>query len=149
MVKPWLINLDLKCYDSPMRILLFQIPEFNLDGSSSLKHNGSAKDLASVMENFKKISQNQLNTQVTSSSSQQVIKLTTTVMELRNMLFQTNIYIFSCTGTIVVMTIRSKIKMFRECIWEWEQAFIPDLITFDVNSCIFAIILQRPRSVFF
>ncbi|XP_026329164.1 sterile alpha and TIR motif-containing protein 1 isoform X4 [Hyposmocoma kahamanoa] len=54
-----------------------KIPEFNLDGSSSLKHNGSAKDLASVMENFKKISQNQLNTQVTSSSSQQMVSSTT------------------------------------------------------------------------
>ncbi|CAH2207568.1 jg23298, partial [Pararge aegeria aegeria] len=52
------------------------IPEFNLDGNSSLKHNGSAKDLASVMENLKKSSlasrQNQsLNTQVTSSLKQQ------------------------------------------------------------------------------
>lgn len=58
-------------------ILAPQIPEFNLDGNNSLKHNGSAKDLASVMENLKKSSlvsrQNQtLNTQVTSSSTQQV-----------------------------------------------------------------------------
>ncbi|CAG4989031.1 unnamed protein product [Parnassius apollo] len=59
-----------------------QIPEFNLDGNNSLKHNGSAKDLASVMENLKKSSlvsrQNQsLNTQVTSSSSQQMVSSTT------------------------------------------------------------------------
>ncbi|CAG9585300.1 unnamed protein product [Danaus chrysippus] len=58
------------------------IPEFNLDGSNSLKHNGSAKDLASVMENLKKNSlvsrQNQtLNTQVTSSSKQQMVSSTT------------------------------------------------------------------------
>ncbi|XP_013145995.1 PREDICTED: sterile alpha and TIR motif-containing protein 1 [Papilio polytes] len=58
------------------------IPEFKLDGSNSLKHNGSAKDLASVMENLKKTSlvsrQNQtLNTQVTSSSSQQMVSSTT------------------------------------------------------------------------
>lgn len=56
-------------------LLYFQIPEFSLDGNSSLKHNGNAKDLASVMENLKKGSlgsrQNQsLNTQVTSSSQQ-------------------------------------------------------------------------------
>ncbi|KOB74011.1 Uncharacterized protein OBRU01_09755 [Operophtera brumata] len=55
------------------------IPEFSLDGNSSLKHNGSASNLASVMENLKKGSlvsrQNQsLNTQVTSSSSQQLVK---------------------------------------------------------------------------
>lgn len=60
-----------------MVYLLFQIPEFSLDGNSGLKHNGSANNLASVMENLKKGSlvsrQNQsLNTQVTSSSSQQV-----------------------------------------------------------------------------
>ncbi|XP_045542937.1 NAD(+) hydrolase sarm1 isoform X1 [Papilio machaon] len=59
-----------------------QIPEFKLDGNNSLKHNGSAKDLASVMENLKKSSlvsrQNQtLNTQVTSSSSQQMVSSTT------------------------------------------------------------------------
>ncbi|XP_032513837.2 NAD(+) hydrolase sarm1 isoform X2 [Danaus plexippus] len=59
-----------------------QIPEFNLDGNNSLKHNGSAKDLASVMENLKKNSlvsrQNQtLNTQVTSSSKQQMVSSTT------------------------------------------------------------------------
>lgn len=58
-----------------------QIPEFSLDGSNSLKHNGSAKDLASVMENLKKGSlvsrQNQLNTQVTSSSTQQMVSSTT------------------------------------------------------------------------
>ncbi|XP_045785064.1 NAD(+) hydrolase sarm1 isoform X2 [Maniola jurtina] len=59
-----------------------QIPEFNLDGTSSLKHNGSAKDLASVMENLKKSSlvsrQNQsLNTQVTSSLKQQMVSSTT------------------------------------------------------------------------
>ncbi|XP_032513838.2 NAD(+) hydrolase sarm1 isoform X3 [Danaus plexippus] len=58
------------------------IPEFNLDGNNSLKHNGSAKDLASVMENLKKNSlvsrQNQtLNTQVTSSSKQQMVSSTT------------------------------------------------------------------------
>ncbi|XP_013180542.1 PREDICTED: sterile alpha and TIR motif-containing protein 1 isoform X1 [Papilio xuthus] len=58
------------------------IPEFKLDGNNSLKHNGSAKDLASVMENLKKSSlvsrQNQtLNTQVTSSSSQQMVSSTT------------------------------------------------------------------------
>ncbi|XP_032513839.2 NAD(+) hydrolase sarm1 isoform X5 [Danaus plexippus] len=59
-----------------------KIPEFNLDGNNSLKHNGSAKDLASVMENLKKNSlvsrQNQtLNTQVTSSSKQQMVSSTT------------------------------------------------------------------------
>ncbi|CAG9783851.1 unnamed protein product [Diatraea saccharalis] len=51
-----------------------------LDGNS-LKHNGSAKDLASVMENLKKSSlltrQNQsLNTQVTSSAQQMVSSTT-------------------------------------------------------------------------
>ncbi|XP_026495370.2 NAD(+) hydrolase sarm1 isoform X2 [Vanessa tameamea] len=49
------------------------IPEFSLDGSNSLKSNGSAKDLASVMENLKKSSlarQNQtLNTQMVSSTT--------------------------------------------------------------------------------
>ncbi|CAH0604789.1 unnamed protein product [Chrysodeixis includens] len=59
-----------------------QIPEFSLDGNSSVKQNGSAKDLASVMENLKKSSlvsrQNQsLNAQVTSSSSQQMVSSTT------------------------------------------------------------------------
>ncbi|CAK1545324.1 unnamed protein product [Leptosia nina] len=54
-----------------------QIPEFGLDGNNTLKHNGSAKDLASVMENLKKTSlvsrQNQtLNTQVSSSKQQMV-----------------------------------------------------------------------------
>ncbi|CAH0604788.1 unnamed protein product [Chrysodeixis includens] len=58
------------------------IPEFSLDGNSSVKQNGSAKDLASVMENLKKSSlvsrQNQsLNAQVTSSSSQQMVSSTT------------------------------------------------------------------------
>ncbi|KAI8434842.1 hypothetical protein MSG28_003334, partial [Choristoneura fumiferana] len=58
------------------------IPDFSLDGSSSLKHNGSAKDLASVMENLKKTSQfsrreQALNTQVTSSSTQQMVSSTT------------------------------------------------------------------------
>ncbi|XP_041977873.1 NAD(+) hydrolase sarm1 isoform X2 [Aricia agestis] len=58
------------------------IPEFNLDGNTSLKHNGSAKDLASVMDNIKKSSllsrQNQsLNTQVTTSSKQQMVSSTT------------------------------------------------------------------------
>ncbi|XP_073943845.1 sterile alpha and armadillo motif isoform X4 [Choristoneura fumiferana] len=59
-----------------------KIPDFSLDGSSSLKHNGSAKDLASVMENLKKTSQfsrreQALNTQVTSSSTQQMVSSTT------------------------------------------------------------------------
>lgn len=58
-----------------------QIPEFTLDGNNSIKHNGNAKDLASVMENLKKGSlvsrQNQsLNTQVTSSSTQMVSSAT-------------------------------------------------------------------------
>ncbi|CAB3224697.1 unnamed protein product [Arctia plantaginis] len=58
------------------------IPEFTLDGNNRIKHNGSAKDLASVMENLKKGSlvsrQNQtLNTQVTSSSTQQMVSSTT------------------------------------------------------------------------
>lgn len=58
-----------------------QIPEL-FDGSNSIKQNGSAKDLASVMENMKKGNlmsrQNQtLNTQVTSSSSQQMVSSTT------------------------------------------------------------------------
>nr|XP_021181341.2 NAD(+) hydrolase sarm1 isoform X3 [Helicoverpa armigera] len=59
-----------------------QIPEFSLDGSNSIKQNGSAKDLVSVMENIKKGNlmsrQNQtLNTQVTSSSTQQMVSSTT------------------------------------------------------------------------
>ncbi|XP_050680741.1 NAD(+) hydrolase sarm1 isoform X1 [Leptidea sinapis] len=57
------------------------IPEFGLDGNNTLKHNGSAKDLATVMENLKKTSlvsrQNQLNTQVTSSSKQQMVSSAT------------------------------------------------------------------------
>ncbi|XP_063620717.1 NAD(+) hydrolase sarm1-like isoform X5 [Cydia splendana] len=57
------------------------IPDFSLDGSSSLKHNGSAKELASVMENLKKSSfsrrEQALNTQVTSSSTQQMVSSTT------------------------------------------------------------------------
>ncbi|XP_047512131.1 NAD(+) hydrolase sarm1 isoform X4 [Pieris napi] len=59
-----------------------QIPESGLDGNNTLKHNGSAKDLASVMENLKKTSlvsrQNQtLNTQVSSSSKQQMVSSST------------------------------------------------------------------------
>ncbi|XP_038215221.1 NAD(+) hydrolase sarm1-like isoform X2 [Zerene cesonia] len=58
------------------------IPEFGLDGNNTLKHNGSTKDLASVMENLKKTSlvsrQNQtLNTQVSSSSKQQMVSSAT------------------------------------------------------------------------
>ncbi|XP_072944449.1 NAD(+) hydrolase sarm1 isoform X3 [Epargyreus clarus] len=55
------------------------IPEFSLDGNNSLKHNGSAKDLASVMENLKKSSlvSRQNQTQVTSSSTQQMVSSTT------------------------------------------------------------------------
>ncbi|CAH4037356.1 unnamed protein product [Pieris brassicae] len=58
------------------------IPEFGLDGNNTLKHNGSAKDLASVMENLKKTSlvsrQNQtLNSQVSSSSKQQMVSSST------------------------------------------------------------------------
>ncbi|GBP52537.1 hypothetical protein EVAR_39060_1 [Eumeta japonica] len=53
-------------------------PDLHLDGNSGLSHNGSAKDLAAVMENLKKNSlvsrQNQsLNTQVTSSTQQKII----------------------------------------------------------------------------
>ncbi|XP_022112691.2 NAD(+) hydrolase sarm1 isoform X3 [Pieris rapae] len=59
-----------------------QIPEFGLDGNNTLKHNGSAKDLATVMENLKKTSlvsrQNQtLNSQVSSSSKQQMVSSST------------------------------------------------------------------------
>ncbi|XP_049867412.1 NAD(+) hydrolase sarm1 isoform X1 [Pectinophora gossypiella] len=71
-----------------------QIPEFTLDGSSSVKHNGSAKDLASVMENLKKSSlrhQNQtFNTQVTSSSSQQMVSSTTSSTAASSQRMQTS-----------------------------------------------------------
>lgn len=59
--------------------MLLQIPDaFSHDGGHGLTHNGSTKEMAYVMENLKKgglvSRQNQsLNTQVTSSSSQQVI----------------------------------------------------------------------------
>ncbi|XP_049867413.1 NAD(+) hydrolase sarm1 isoform X2 [Pectinophora gossypiella] len=70
------------------------IPEFTLDGSSSVKHNGSAKDLASVMENLKKSSlrhQNQtFNTQVTSSSSQQMVSSTTSSTAASSQRMQTS-----------------------------------------------------------
>ncbi|XP_049867414.1 NAD(+) hydrolase sarm1 isoform X3 [Pectinophora gossypiella] len=71
-----------------------KIPEFTLDGSSSVKHNGSAKDLASVMENLKKSSlrhQNQtFNTQVTSSSSQQMVSSTTSSTAASSQRMQTS-----------------------------------------------------------
>lgn len=62
-----------------MSFCQFQMPDLNLDGGSNLKQNGSAKDLASVMESLKKNSlasrQNQsLNNQVSGSSSQQQVR---------------------------------------------------------------------------
>lgn len=104
------------------------------------------------MENFKKSSlvsrQNQtLNTQVTSSSSQQVIKFTTIVVAPKeNVVILNQLLWFSrpLVGTTVVINIRNKMlkqtrnNMFREM--HLAMSFISDFITFHLNSCILLIL---------
>ncbi|XP_013195889.2 NAD(+) hydrolase sarm1 isoform X2 [Amyelois transitella] len=104
-----------------------QIPDaFSHDGNNSLKHNGSTKEMAFVMENLKKgglvSRQNQsLNTQVTGSTSQQMVSSSTSSSATTSQRLQSSQRLQHLTSEMKANSMKSDLTELKSSISEMKN----------------------------